>query len=69
MFEFRRQNRNKIAQCAIDRITPEMEDQYAEMGDASPLYRSVDTVRFLPTTSHLADVDTMYILDTPFEKV
>ena len=67
MFEFRRQNRKKIAQCTIERITPEMEDQYTEMGDASPLYRLVYSVQFhLTHVTQLGLIPT-YIADTLFE--
>ncbi|KAI1795256.1 MFS general substrate transporter [Ganoderma leucocontextum] len=41
MLEFARLNRKKIAQCEREGITEDMASEFAEMGDASPLYRSV----------------------------
>ena len=41
MFSFSYQNRKKVEQCAREGVTPDMEERYADMGDASPLYRFV----------------------------
>ncbi|KAI0742333.1 MFS general substrate transporter [Daedaleopsis nitida] len=41
VFDFARLNRTKAKQCAKERITEEQGSNYAEMGDASPLYKCV----------------------------
>ena len=41
MFSFTYQNRKKVERCMREEITPGMEERYADMGDASPLYRYV----------------------------
>lgn len=45
MLEFARLNRRKAAQCAREGITGENTSEFVDMGDASPLYRFVETVR------------------------
>lgn len=41
MADFARLNRKKIAQCERENITEDKMSEFVEMGDASPLYRSV----------------------------
>lgn len=45
MLEFARLNRRKAAQCAREGITDKNTSEFVDMGDASPLYRFVQTVR------------------------
>ena len=51
MLEFARLNRKKIEQCEREGITMDMAGEFVEMGDASPLYRSVFS--YLHTASRL----------------
>ncbi|EIW56969.1 MFS general substrate transporter [Trametes versicolor FP-101664 SS1] len=46
MLEFARLNRRKVAQCAREGITDKNTSEFVDMGDASPLYRFVETARF-----------------------
>ncbi|OJT12251.1 hypothetical protein TRAPUB_11185 [Trametes pubescens] len=45
MLEFARLNRRKAVQCARGGITDENTSEFVDMGDASPLYRFVETAR------------------------
>ena len=41
MLRFSHLNRIKIAQCARENISEDSASEFVDMGDASPLYRSV----------------------------
>lgn len=43
MLEFARLNRRKAVQCEREGITNENTSEFVDMGDASPLYRFVET--------------------------
>lgn len=45
MLEFARLNRRKAERCAREGITDGNASEFVDMGDSSPLYRFVETVR------------------------
>ena len=47
MFRFSFLNRMKTEQCSRDNITVDNASEFVEMGDASPLYRWVDPMKYV----------------------